>query len=138
MLTDSSSILKYIREKSGVSFFADIKDFELFNMTNTVLDACVNLFFLEKTDNIKLSDSQYLQRQYSRVLSGLSALNNSDLAAQLPLSDGEIRLACFLDWGLYRNRIDLSGLDNLSKLLLLAKKDKCFADTAPPVEGQKI
>jgi len=135
VLTDSSSILKYIREKAGGRFFAQIKDFELFNMTNTVMDACVNIFFLEKTDNITLSDSKYLQRQNDRVLSGLQALNQAELATQLPLTDGQIRLACFLDWGIYRKRIDLSGLDNLSKLLSLAKQDKYFADTAPPVEG---
>lgn len=134
-LTDSSSILKYIREKAGLSFFTQIKDFELFNMTNTVMDACVNIFFLEKTDNIKLTDSKYLQRQNSRVLSGLEALNKMELATQLPLTDGQIRLACFLDWGIYRNRINLFELDNLAKLLELAKKDKAFADTAPPNEG---
>ncbi|MFT6987637.1 MAG: glutathione S-transferase [Psychromonas sp.] len=131
ILTDSSSILKYIREKAGLHFFAEINDFELFNMTNTVLDACVNIFLLESFDGIKLSDSKYLQRQNGRVLSGLKALNSAVLATQLPLTEGQLRLACFLDWGLYRNRIDLFELDNLSKLLVLAKKDKYFADTAP-------
>ncbi len=134
-LTDSSSILRYLREKSGASFLTDIKDFELFNMTNTVLDACVNIFFLEKIDNIKFADSKYLQRQSARVLSGLEALNNLELAGELPLTDGEIRLACFLDWGVYRERIDLRQLGNLSRFLDFARSDPNFVKTIPPLAG---
>ncbi|WP_019613958.1 glutathione S-transferase N-terminal domain-containing protein [Psychromonas ossibalaenae] len=131
-LTDSSSILKYLREKAGFSYLAEIKDFELFNMTNTVMDASVNIFFLEKMDNIGLNDSKYLQRQNNRVLSGLQELNNAVSVDKLPLTDGEIRLACFLDWGLYRKRIDLSELGNLQCLLELARTDEVFTQTAPP------
>ncbi|WP_354624436.1 glutathione S-transferase [Psychromonas sp. MME2] len=130
-LTDSSSIIKYLREKSGQPFFADVADFELFNMSNTVLDACVNIFFLE-LDGIKLAQSHYLQRQHARVLSGLMALNKRTFSHELPLSDGELRLACFLNWGLYRRRIDLSELPVLQHLLALANTDKEFIATAPP------
>jgi len=134
-LTDSSSILRYLREKSGAPFMADILDFELFNMTNTVMDACVNLFFLEKLDNISVEQSQYLTRQKARVLSGLEALNGSPITAELPLSDGLIRLACFLDWGVYRERIDLKPFTNLTRLLDVARTDQNFFKTMPPLDG---
>ena len=134
-LTDSSSILRYLREKAGATFMPDITDFELFNMTNTVMDACVNLFFLEKLDNISVEQSSYLARQKARVLSGLEALNEAPLAAQLPLSDGRIRLACFLDWGVYRERIDLKPFTNLTRLLDVARTDKNFIKTMPPLDG---
>ncbi len=131
-LTDSSSIIKYLREKSGQEFFNDVLHFELFNMSNTVLDACVNIFFLEKTDNIQLSQSQYLQRQNARVISGLQALNKQSFSHQLPLNDGELRLACFLDWGVYRGRIEISKLESLTSLLALAKTDPNFIATSIP------
>jgi glutathione S-transferase len=134
-LTDSSSILRYLREKSGAAFMDDIADFEIFNMTNTVMDACVNIFFLEKFDAIKSEQSSYLSRQQARVLSGLIALNESSIEAQLPLPDGLLRLACFLDWGVYRSRIELKKLTNLTRLLDLARTDENFIKTAPPLEG---
>ena len=73
-LTDSSSILRYLRKQSGTEFMDEILDFELFNMTNTVMDACVNVFFLEKFDDITAEKSSYITRQKSRLLSGLEAL----------------------------------------------------------------
>ncbi|WP_413702141.1 glutathione S-transferase family protein [Psychromonas sp. KJ10-10] len=134
-LTDSSSILRYLRQKAGTPFMDDIQDFELFNMTNTVMDACVNIFFLEKLDQITEEKSSYISRQKARVLSGLEALNQTELNAQLPLSDGLMRLACFLDWGIYRDRIDLKKLTNLTRLLDVARTDKHFIKTAPPIDG---
>ena len=134
-LTDSSSILRYLREKSGAPFMPDILDFELFNMTNTVMDACVNIFFLEKFDNVTEEQSSYIGRQKARVLTGLEALNEAELSAQLPLSDGLIRLACFLDWGIYRERIELKKLTNLTRLLDVARTDANFIKTVPPING---
>ncbi|MCE2594861.1 glutathione S-transferase N-terminal domain-containing protein [Motilimonas cestriensis] len=131
-LTDSVVILKYLREKAGQVFFSEMKDFELFAMVNTVMDATVNIFFLEKQDNIQVSDSQYLQRQQGRVESGLACLNQAALTDKLPLSDGQLRLACFLDWGVYRQRIDLTPYSALAALLTLAKTDPQFTATAPP------
>lgn len=134
-LTDSSSILRYLREKSGATFMPDILDFELFNMTNTVMDACVNVFYLEKFDNVTEEQSSYIARQKSRVLSGLEALNEAPISAQLPLSDGLIRLACFLDWGIFRERIELKKLTNLTRLLDVARTDNNFIKTVPPLNG---
>jgi glutathione S-transferase len=134
-LTDSSSILRYIRGKSGTPFMEDILDFELFNMTNTVLDASVNVFFLEKFDNVTDEQSSYVARQKSRVLSGLEALNEAEISAELPLSDGLIRLACFLDWGVFRDRIELKKLNNLTRLLDVARMDNNFIKTVPPLNA---
>lgn len=132
-LTDSSSIIKYIREKSGQAYFPDIQDYELYNMTNTVLDACINLFLLVRIDGVALSDSNYLQRQQARVLSGLEALDSQLIVDSLPLTDGQLRLACFLEWGVFRKCIDISALTNLHKLVKLAQQDKHFLLTSIPL-----
>lgn len=131
-LTDSVVILKYIREKSGDVFFPSIMDFELFSMVNTVLDATVNIFFLEKQDSILIKDSLYLQRQQDRIDSGLACLAQFPLPSSLPLTDGALRLACYLDWAVFRNRISLTEYPALSQLLTLANSDPAFVATAPP------
>ncbi|MFO6422576.1 glutathione S-transferase family protein [Motilimonas sp. KMU-193] len=131
-LTDSVVIIRYLREKAGQSFCADILDFELFCMVNTVMDATVNIFFLEMQDNIHATDSQYLTRQQSRIDSGLAYLNNCVLPSALPLTDGQLRLACYLDWGIFRKRISLDSYPALTQLLALAKTDAIFSETTPP------
>lgn len=131
-LTDSASILMYLREQSGQSFFNSADDFNLFCNVNTVLDASVNLFFLELKDNILPAEGSYLERHRARVLSSLQYFNEQEYSAQAPFSDGELRLACFLDWGLFRNRINIDGLDNLQALLKAARNYDIFAATAPP------
>jgi glutathione S-transferase len=131
-LTDSASILMYLREQSGQAFFNDASDFNLFCNVNTVLDASVNLFFLELKDNILPTEGSYLERHQERVLSALSYFNESQYSSQAPFTDGELRLACFLDWGLFRKRISLEGLDNLQALLNAARNYDVFSNTAPP------
>ena len=132
-LTDSASIVMYLREQSGQKFFNDAKDFNLFCNVNTVLDASVNLFFLELKDKILPAEGSYLARHKDRVESALSHMNESTYSSQAPFTDGELRLACFLDWGLFRNRINIDGLDNLQALLNSARSYDIFAQTAPPV-----
>lgn len=132
-LTDSASIVMYLREQSGQTFFNDAKDFNLFCNVNTVLDASVNLFFLELKDKILPEEGSYLARHKDRVESALSHMNESTYSSQAPFTDGELRLACFLDWGLFRNRINIDGLDNLQALLKAARSYAIFAQTAPPV-----
>ena len=132
-LTDSASILMYLREQSGQTFFNDATDFNLFCNVNTVLDASVNLFFLELKDNILPTEGSYLERHRERVLSALTYFNESKYSTQAPFTDGELRLACFLDWGLFRNRISLEGLENLQALLNAAREYDVFSQTAPPV-----
>lgn len=131
-LTDSASILMYLREQSGQVFFNSASDFNLFCNVNTVLDASVNLFFLELKDNILPAEGSYLERHHERVLSSLKYFNEQQYNAQAPFTDGELRLACFLDWGLFRKRINIDGLDNLQALLKAARSYDVFAQTAPP------
>lgn len=134
-LTDSASILMYLREQSGKDFFSDAVDFNLFCNVNTVLDASVNLFFLEKFDEIGPDQSSYLTRHNERVQSALLHMNESRYASCAPFTDGELRLACFLDWGLFRNRIKIDGLENLQALLAAARNYDVFAQTAPPINA---
>lgn len=130
-LTDSSSILKYLREKSGKAFLPDISDFELYCMTNTLQDTAVNLFMLER-HGMDISGNDYLKRQSSRVETGLAELDSRVSAETAPSSDGKLRLACFLDWGLYRERIALEAYPNLRAFLDRANEYSVFVDTAPP------
>jgi glutathione S-transferase len=131
-LTDSASILMYLREQSGQTFFKSANDFNLFCNVDTVLDASVNLFFLELKDNILPAEGSYLERHHERVLSSLKFFNEQSYNAKAPFTDGELRLACFLDWGLYRKRINIEGLDNLQALLKAARSYDVFSQTAPP------
>jgi glutathione S-transferase len=131
-LTDSASILMYLREQSGQPFFNSANDFNLFCNVNTVLDASVNLFFLELKDNILPEEGSYLERHRERVASALQYFNEQQYRLEGPFTDGELRLACFLDWGLFRKRITLEGLDNLQGLLDAARSYEIFAQTAPP------
>ncbi len=69
MLTDSSAILKSIREQSGKAFFSDNDDFNNYCTANTLLDTAINLFYLEKED-LTPAKSGYLARQQSRMARG--------------------------------------------------------------------
>lgn len=132
VLTDSSSILKYIREKNGGNFLTSINDYENFALTNTVLDSVVNIFLFEK-EGFGPEQIQYIGRQQARVNSGLKELNQRFASSQnraISL-DSALRCACFVDWGVFRKRISLTELDNLQALLDSANQITVFTDTAP-------
>jgi len=130
-LTDSSSIVKYVREKSGKPFLADINDYELFAMTNTLIDSAINLFLLE-IDGATPDTVKYLGRQKQRIDNGLVELNARFDPADGIATDSALRCACFIDWALFRKRISIDGLDNLAALLQAANGVSEFAATAPP------
>ncbi len=130
-LTDSSSILKYIREKAGQMFLADVQDYETFAISNTLLDSAINTFLLEM-QGVDANEVPYLTRQKNRVASGLAALNLRIDPAQGISTDGALRAACLLAWGDYRSRFTLDGLDNLQGLKEAANADSNFVATAPP------
>ena len=130
VLTDSSTILKYIREKAGSGFLTDIEDYELFAMTNTLIDATLNLFILEK-DGITPETSNYLAKQKSRIKSGLTELNNRiDLSSGID-KDSHLRCACYVDWAVFRNRITLEKHANLQTLLNNSNDIEVFSSTGP-------
>ena len=134
MLTDSSAILKYIREKSGGTFFSDVRNtleaYNAFCTANTLLDTAINLFYLEK-DGVTPKTSAYLARQQSRLQTGLAELEKLALSSQAPFDDAELRIACFLGWALFRNRLTLEGLPKLQIFLDGINRYPPFAATAP-------
>ena len=130
-LTDSSSILKYVREKSGKAYLSDIEDFENSTLVTTLLDATINLFLLE-LDGFGPDDIKYLARQKNRVDNGLIEINKRiDLNQSIEL-DSVLRCACFIDWALFRKRISIEGLSNIQGLLDNANQFEVFSSTAPP------
>ncbi len=131
-LSDSSSILKYLRQKAGVPFLESVEEFELYCLASTYLDAEINLFMFERVDGMKPEASKYLTRQRERVASGLSELDRGTLTHSLPLDDGQIRLACFLAWGVFRQRFSLAAYPSLQAFLDLANSWEVFQKTAPP------
>lgn len=142
-LTDSAVIVRYVREKAGQLFLDTIADHELFALSTSVLDTAVNVYLMNINDSsdlaevpsgasvIELSPKTYFERQQERIGIGIQGLNDFNLANSQPYTDGEIRLACLLDWGVYRATIDISGLENLRRFLAKIRKWPPFADTAP-------
>lgn len=129
-LTDSSAILKYIREQSGKTYFKDVQQFNDYCTANTLMDTAINLFYLEK-ENLTPQTSVYLARQQSRMVTGLVELNKLNFAQAAPFNDSELRIACFLDWALYRNRLTLDAYPNLKIFLDNIRQYPHFAATAP-------
>ncbi|MDZ7790975.1 MAG: glutathione S-transferase family protein [Xanthomonadales bacterium] len=133
VLNDSLSILKFVRESAGGAFLPDVDDCDLFALSNTALDTAVNLFLLEK-DGLTAEHSGYLKRQSERVYEILQALNRR--VADFPVktqdfTEGELRLGCFLDWALFRERIALADHVELAAFLERINNYPEFASTAP-------
>lgn len=131
VLTDSSSILKYVREKAGKRFLTTIDDFEMFTMTNTLLDTAINVFLFEN-DGYGVDAIPYLGRQSRRLEKGLKELDRRFDPAAGIAADSALRCACFIDWALFRKRFGIEGLDNLAGLVEAANGQPAFAQTAPP------
>lgn len=131
-LHDSMAIIHYLRQKSAQAFLATPAETERFALANTVLDTCINVFLLE---NSGFSDSEntFLRRQQARIDSGLRALN--DLMSSTPelpeMSDADWRVACLLDWGLFRQRLNLGNTSNLRHFLSTIQSWQIFEQTAP-------
>jgi len=130
-LSDSMSILRYIREQAGQSFLPSVASLEQYCLVNTALDAAANVFYLEKF-GLKGSDNAYIERQQARIHSCLSLIE-AQAPSFKPQDDVSLRLACFLDWAKFRQRIDHSLYPNLQKLLNSAQSYDAFAQT-PPTE----
>jgi len=130
---DSASIVRYLREQAGQAFCQDAADYDLFCMVNTALDTTINLFLLER-DGLTAEHSAYLQRQQQRIEAILALLNQRTWS--LPeqpeqLSDGLLRLACYLSWAQFRQQIDILHYPNLQQFLLALNGQPWFANTHP-------
>ena len=89
----------------------------------------------KRLDGLEPAQSKYLARQAARIETGLADLEKRELSAQLPLNDAEIRLACLLDWGLFRNLFSLASYPRLQDFLDLARTWSAFSETAPPADS---
>ncbi len=130
LLTDSSTIIRHLREQAGETFLPKLRDHDHFCLVNTALDAAVNLFLLEK-DGVSPESGPYLGRQQQRVQSCLEVLNHLELELKPPYSDFELRLGCFLAWGRFRNRFDASRYPHLIDFTSAMDQYPHFGATAP-------
>lgn len=131
VLTDSTAIVCYLRRKVGQEPFGDVAECQRYFLADTALDTAVNLFLLEK-DGVTPAASPYLGRQEARLESCLVALAANPLPVTEPVGDGVLRLACFLEWALFRKRISLEPYPALQTLLARMQAVPHFAETAPP------
>ncbi len=132
-LHDSASILKYVRERAGQAWMPDVQQYDLFCLANTALDSTVNVFLLENS-GVKPDETPYLQRQINRIGTTLEALEQWADVSPLQWNDGSIRLACFIAWAQYRNRVDFSPYPALQAWLREAEQHQEFLETAPPTQ----
>lgn len=130
-LTDSIAIIKYLREKAGGSYLTDVQELNQFCLVNTALDTTANLFFLQR-DGVDLTAYEYTRRQAARIESSLAELNQLNLPSQAPYNDVQLRLACYLTWGLFRKRINIDGHKNLQEFLTGIQQYQPFKDTDIP------
>lgn len=130
-LTDSSAILKYLREKAGQHFCTSAQELDQFCLVNTALEACVNVFFIEK-DGVNSSEVPYLQRQKARIVSALAELNTLPLPSAAPYNDAQLRLACFVGWAKFRQRVDFSPYQHIERFHQDILSYAPFAQTQPP------
>ncbi len=142
-LTDSAVIVRHVRERSGQPYLTTVSDHELFALATSLLDTAVNLYLLNISDSAALAGvttgtsatgfnpRTYYERQQERIAVGIQGLEQWHLASSGPYTDGELRLACLLDWATFRETIDLSGCPNLNRFLAGAQQWPAFAETAP-------
>lgn len=138
LLTDSASIIRYLRERAGQPFLPDVRALDRFCLVDTALGAAVNLFVLER-DGITPEQSPYLKRERARIDTCLRTLEADapfvdgafPVPASAPTDDVVLRLACFLAWTQFRRRLSLDSYPKLSALLARAQKYEPFAVTAP-------
>lgn len=116
VLTDSSSILRYVREKSGKVYLPTVEQLNDFCTVTTLMDAQVNIFLLKK-EGLTSDKVNYLKRQENRIQTGLEEFEGMNLSSQAPWSDVELRLACFLDWVRFRNHFSLESFPELLAFL---------------------
>ncbi|MCK5880464.1 MAG: glutathione S-transferase family protein [Sinobacterium sp.] len=132
LLRDSSSIIRYAREKAGAVFLPKVEDLDKFCFINTILDSAANIFYLEKF-GLDQNDNAYAMRQQQRIAASLDELEQSHQSYQAyqPLNDWHIRLACFIDWATFRHRIQIEHYPHLQNLVKQALQTEAFAQTQP-------
>ena len=128
-LTDSSSILFFVRNRNGRPLFNSAEEANLYYLATTALDTGINLFLLEKDG---LTDSPYLNRQKERMHDVFQQLERDVQNWDGSINDSILRVACLLTWVQYRNRYDFSSLSALKALDEKMAKNPLMRETAPP------
>lgn len=131
-LTDSTSILRYIREQAGHTFLPSVYGLDIFCLANTLMDSAINIFLLER-NGLDTQSNPYFDRQRARIEAGLDHLEKIEIGTQTLDLDAKLRLECFLTWGTYRERFSLANRPYLQSIVSAANNDAHFAQTAPPV-----
>ena len=129
-LHDSMSILRYLRERRDQRFCPTLAEYDLLLLINTALDSTINLFLLQNS-GVDIAANSYTKRQAQRIEQCLEHLNETARPG-LEWNDAGIRLACFIDWAMYRQRLDFAPYPALLAWLEQARQSQEFAATAPP------
>ncbi|WP_111642163.1 glutathione S-transferase family protein [Marinimicrobium alkaliphilum] len=129
-LTDSTAIVRHLRERAGQSFLPMIEDFDRYLMADTLMDAWVVLFNLRK-DGLAWDDIRYLKRQRARIDTCLQTLEALSWPEQSPYNDLHLRVGCVLDWMCFRELVDLAAYPQLHQFLSTIRTYTPFAETAP-------
>ena len=130
LLSDSTSILRYIRDQAGQPFLAKVQDLDAYCLINTLMDSTINLFLLERS-GVSFEGVAYIERQQKRISEGLAHLNQLAISQAQYDHDVVLRLQCFLAWAVFRNRFTLEGLNNLQTLLASCEHEATFIATHP-------
>ncbi|MDZ7925613.1 MAG: glutathione S-transferase N-terminal domain-containing protein [Marinagarivorans sp.] len=130
LLSDSTSILRHIREQAGQPFLATVQDLDAYCLINTLMDSTINLFLLERS-GVSFDGVTYIERQQKRILEGLEHLNQLNICANTYDHDVVVRLQCFLIWALFRNRFTVDGHTNLQTLIKNCEHEATFIATRP-------
>lgn len=129
-LSDSTSILRYIREQADQTFLPSVQDLDTYCLINTLMDSTINLFLLER-GGVNFEGVNYIERQQNRVKEGLAHLDQLNITAASHGHDVVLRLQCYIAWGLFRQRFSIDGLDNLQALLEASNTEPTFLATLP-------
>lgn len=132
-LNDSMSILRYVRERHDQIFCRNLAEYDLLLLINTALDSTINLFLLENS-GIDIASNNYTQRQTARIQQCLEHLEQR-ASDGLEWNDAGIRLACFIDWAQFRQRISFERFPALQGWLEGASQSQEFQLTSPPCVG---
>ncbi|MDD8059546.1 glutathione S-transferase family protein [Shewanella metallivivens] len=130
-LHDSSAILHYIRNKSDKPFIEGAVELDQYCLINTALDSTINLFFLAR-DGVDIERYEYTLRQTQRIESTLKELEQLKLPLHGPYDDVQLRLACYLSWAVFRQRINIDSYPKMKLFLAAIEREPLFIETAPP------
>lgn len=130
-LSDSSAIVRYLRERAGQSFCSSVIELDQLCLVNTLLEVTTNLFFLQR-DGITGEGSPYIERQKARLESILEIINGFELPTQAPYSDVQLRLASYMGWSLLRNMQSFDKYPNIKIFYQGIQSYPPFAQTQPP------